>query len=46
MHSWGGGLERWVEEYCRTDRTDENLVLKSVGAWGSLRPGTPAVPSR
>ncbi len=36
MHSWGGGLERWVREYCRSDRHHENLVLKSVGTWGEF----------
>jgi glycosyltransferase involved in cell wall biosynthesis len=36
MHSWGGGLERWVLDYCRADREHENLVLKSVGTWGAF----------
>ncbi|MCX6632275.1 MAG: glycosyltransferase [Candidatus Solibacter sp.] len=36
MHSWGGGLERWVREYCRTDQTHANFVLKSVGTWNSF----------
>jgi glycosyltransferase involved in cell wall biosynthesis len=36
MHSWGGGLDRWVREYCRADRYRENLVLKSVGTWGEF----------
>jgi len=36
MHSWGGGLEWWVQEYCRADGAHHNFVLKSVGA-----PGTP-----
>lgn len=36
MHSWGGGLERWVREYCRTDETHANFVLKSVGTWNSF----------
>lgn len=36
MHSWGGGLDRWVREYCRSDRYHENLVLKSVGTWGEF----------
>ena len=36
MHSWGGGLERWVQEYCRADRTHANFVLKSVGTWNSF----------
>jgi glycosyltransferase involved in cell wall biosynthesis len=36
MHSWGGGLERWVRDYCRADHAHHNLVLKSVGAWGAF----------
>jgi glycosyltransferase involved in cell wall biosynthesis len=36
MHSWGGGLERWVADYCRADREHENFVLKSVGTWGAF----------
>ena len=31
MHTWGGGLERWVTEYCRGDKDNQNFVLKSVG---------------
>jgi glycosyltransferase involved in cell wall biosynthesis len=34
MHSWGGGLERWVQDYCRADQRDTNFVLKSIGASG------------
>jgi glycosyltransferase involved in cell wall biosynthesis len=34
MHSWGGGLERWVQDYCRDDTTRTNLVLKSIGTPG------------
>jgi glycosyltransferase involved in cell wall biosynthesis len=36
MHSWGGGLERWVVDYCRADRDHRNLVLKSIGTWGGF----------
>jgi glycosyltransferase involved in cell wall biosynthesis len=36
MHSWGGGLERWVREYCRADEGHVNFVLKSIGTWGSF----------
>lgn len=36
MHSWGGGLERWVRDYCRSERSRQNWILKSLG-----RPGTP-----
>lgn len=34
MHSWGGGLERWVQDYCRADTKDTNFVLKSIGEFG------------
>ena len=36
LHSWGGGLQRWVAEYCRADRAHKNLILKSVGSWGAF----------
>jgi glycosyltransferase involved in cell wall biosynthesis len=36
VHNWGGGLERWVQEYCRSDRYHQNLVLKSAGTWGEF----------
>ena len=36
MHSWGGGLERWVHDYSSVDQERINLVLKSLGV-----PGTP-----
>lgn len=35
MHSWGGGLERWVQDYCRTDTAKTNIVLKSIGIFGT-----------
>ncbi len=28
MHNWGGGLERWVQDYCRADTVRKNMVLK------------------
>lgn len=34
MHSWGGGLERWVQDYCCTDTSRKNIVLKSIGISG------------
>jgi glycosyltransferase involved in cell wall biosynthesis len=34
MHSWGGGLEKWVTEYCNSDETHDNFILKSIGTWG------------
>jgi glycosyltransferase involved in cell wall biosynthesis len=36
VHSWGGGLERWAQEYCRSDRYHENLILKPIGTWGEF----------
>ncbi|MEI6441649.1 MAG: glycosyltransferase [Nostocales cyanobacterium ELA583] len=34
MHNWGGGVERWVQDYCRTDTSRKNIVLKSIGISG------------
>ncbi|GEM_PF-7034442 len=36
MHSWGGGLEHWVRDYCTADTGRINLVLQSVGTWGAF----------
>lgn len=36
MHSWGGGIESWVNEYCGSDREHINFVLKSIGTWGAF----------
>lgn len=30
-HSWGGGLNQWVEDYGVADPQSQNLILKSVG---------------
>ena len=35
MHSWGGGLERWVKEYTQVDTRDTNFILKSIGERGT-----------
>lgn len=35
-HSWGGGLGRWVEDYCEGDGRRWNLVLRSIGTWGAF----------
>lgn len=35
-HSWGGGLGRWVEDYCEADGGRWNLVLRSIGTWGAF----------
>lgn len=34
VHSWGGGQERWLRDYCNSDTKRTNLVLRSSGAWG------------
>ena len=28
-HGWGGGIERWVLDFCQTDKTSRNLWLRS-----------------
>lgn len=35
-HSWGGGLGRWVEDFCTADGERWNLVLRSIGTWGAF----------
>ena len=30
-HSWGGGLGRWISDFCAADDDHVHLVLKSVG---------------
>lgn len=32
--SWGGGIERWVNDFCHTDTSNTNIILKSIGIWG------------
>jgi|CXWL01.1.fsa_nt_gi glycosyltransferase involved in cell wall biosynthesis len=34
QHSWGGGLEKWVRNYCAADKSRVNLILKSMGREG------------
>jgi len=34
VHSWGGGQERWLRDYCHGDTRRTNLVLRSSGTWG------------
>lgn len=36
MHSWGGGIEKWVGDFCDADTNRKNLVLKSIGNWGAF----------
>lgn len=35
-HSWGGGLDYWIHQYCENDQTRNNLVLRSLGTWGAF----------
>lgn len=35
-HSWGGGLDYWIQQYCVNDRQRDNLVLRSIGTWGAF----------
>lgn len=30
-HSWGGGVHRWLEDFCNTDSTHHHLWLMSAG---------------
>jgi len=30
-HSWGGGIERWVMDFCSHDQVSDNLVLENIG---------------
>jgi glycosyltransferase involved in cell wall biosynthesis len=34
MHSWGGGLHKWVSDFCDEDKLRHNMVLKSLGDSG------------
>lgn len=34
-HSWGGGLERWINDFSSHDQFSRNLVLASVGVLDS-----------
>lgn len=39
MHSWGGGLAKWVHDFCEADRScggARNLILRSVGGYGAF----------
>ena len=29
-HSWGGGTERWIQDYCHADSVRRNLLLRSI----------------
>ena len=32
MHSWGGGIEKWIRDYTSAAEDSINMVLKSVGS--------------
>jgi len=32
-HSWGGGIQHWIENYSNADQTHPQLILKSEGFW-------------
>lgn len=36
IHGWGGGLELWARNFCQSDHSRINLVLKSEGTWGAF----------
>lgn len=39
MHSWGGGLSKWVRDFCQADAhagTGRGLILRSVGTYGAF----------
>lgn len=38
-HSWGGGIGRWVADFCKADGDRHNLVLQSVSDrnWAAMR---------
>lgn len=39
-HSWGGGVERWVKDYCQHDHSHIHLILQSRGFWKKKQYGT------
>ncbi len=39
-HSWGGGVARWVKDYCEHDHIHTHLVLQSRGFWKNKQYGT------
>lgn len=32
-HSWGGGIDRWVRDFCNHDAHSENLSLENIGTF-------------
>lgn len=39
-HSWGGGVARWVQDYCDHDNQNNHLILQSQGFWKNKQYGT------
>ena len=38
-HGWGGGVDRWIEDYCSTDTASQHLVLRSFESEAGLGAG-------
>jgi glycosyltransferase involved in cell wall biosynthesis len=36
LHGLGGGLDKWVTDYCSVDKSRVNLILKSIGQPGKF----------
>lgn len=36
LHGLGGGLDKWVRDYCSVDKSRVNLILKSIGQPGKF----------
>jgi len=36
VHSWGGGMGRWIEDAVEGDSKHQNLVLRPLGDWGAF----------
>ena len=39
LHSWGGGLEKWVREFAAADATQHHLFLRPIGDWAAFGQG-------
>lgn len=39
-HSWGGGINRWLLDWCRHDTKNHHLILRSHGDWQRARHGS------
>ena len=36
LHSWGGGLEKWVREFAEADTARHHLFLRPIGDWNGF----------